>query len=246
MRSLICFTILVSSLLSFSQGKLEYKTNLELGAGVHLLSADACSGCSTVSSSFSLSSRFYVAKKIFFRPELNYNRFLSSGQGEQHIKFMNNSYGLHLNLAYGFHNIRPSSFSKREKTEFFLSGLAGVLHHNPFVKIDENKVFLQVHEVQGVTYSKFTPVVGAGLNFNFKLPQLGRLGARLELVYTFTDYLDNVANEPFLNEINLGENKTYSFNTENFDLNDSNDFYVRFQLTYEVLFRTKHDEKSSF
>lgn len=237
---------LFGSILSFSQDKLEYDTNIEFGLGANSFSGDVCVGCGSIAGGIEVSSRFLITKKFFFRPEVNFNRFSSYGTSVEHHKFINNSFGLHLNIEYGLHRLSPSLFNKRAKREFYLSGLLGVLHHNPLTRINGELVVLQVHEIQGVTYNKFVPVLGGGVNFNFKLGKDHRVGARLELVYALSDYLDNTSNLDFENDVVLGTNETYSFDRSQFNMNNRNDFYLRFLLTYEFQLKTRHSEETFF
>lgn len=185
--------IMVQSLLITAQTDwVQYRTNAQLSLGTNLFSGDVCAGCPNVGSSAGLSSRFWIAGKAFFRPEVQYNWFRAS-KDQNSLSFSNHTFGANLAFEYGLHHLSPASFSKRAKTELFIIGQLGVLHHQPTARILGEPTRLAPLQTEGQSYSRLVPVIGSGLNLNFKTASHTWVGIQLEVNYLFSDYLDDVS-----------------------------------------------------
>jgi len=221
MKPFLFFIGLFCGSLVFSQEKLEYKTNLEFGLGGN--------------------------QKLFFRPEVVFNRFQSSGASNEGLQFKNNTFGLNLGIEYGLHKLTPSNFNGRADSEVFLNAHFGLLHSNPFTVIEGEKVFLAPLQLQDATYGKLVPVIGAGINFNFKLNKTNRIGLRFDVNYTLSDYADNVSNgEGVSFQNNLGNTNPQDavtskivYREEDFNLDSRSDLFFRILLIYEFQWKTR-------
>ena len=244
-----CILVLGVSVFSFSQEKLSYKTNVEIGGGLNQFSGDVCETCSSFGYGLEVSSRFLLGNKFFFKPAINFNHLNSTGSVSDGLKFKNNTFGLNLVMEYGLHKLSSSSFSGRMSREVYLHGGVGGIHSNPYSVIGTKKIYLAPLQTEGISYGKFLTVLNAGINFNFKINKSGRLGAKFDVNYTFSDYLDNVSKEldsTVEENSSITELGILTSASGKYKVNSGNDLFFRLLLTYEFQIKTKHNDSVEF
>lgn len=115
------------------------------------------------------------------------------GRYQRNLSFFSTNYELSTSLMLYLFRKLPAAYSQRKPLNIYALIGFGATYYNPKT-IYEGKTY-QLHEyrTEGVAYSKFSPVIPAGLGVTAKLS--ARFDLALEATYrvTFTDYLDDVS-----------------------------------------------------
>lgn len=222
----------------------QYNTNVQLSLGGNVFSGDVCSECANMGSSVALSSRFRIAGKGFFRPEIQYNWFRAA-QDINALSFSNHTFGANLAFEYGLHKLSPASFTGRAKTELFVVGQLGVLHHNPTAEIRGERTRLAPLQTEGEDYSRLVPSIGTGLSFNHEVMRGTRIGVQFDVNYLFSDYVDDVSGTYILNT-NFDEIRKEAIDPSQKamvgsqrGLKKGNDLFYRLMFSYSIKTKSK-------
>ena len=86
-----------------------------------------------------------------------------------------------------------SSYRFKASFNFYVFAGVGIMHHNPFVDYQGEKVYLEPLHTEGVSYSLWQFVVPVGTGFYFTIKKKHRIGFEYNWRICFTDYLDDVS-----------------------------------------------------
>lgn len=115
------------------------------------------------------------------------------GRYERNLSFFSTNYELSTSLMlYLFRQI-PAAYSQRNPLNIYALIGFGATYYNPKTIYEGKTYQLREYRTEGVAYSKFSPVIPAGLGVTAKIS--ARFDLALEATYrvTFTDYLDDVS-----------------------------------------------------
>ena len=221
-----------------------YKTSLIFSTGANKYNGDVCNSCSNFGFQGSLSSRFLIQKKWFFRPELSLQRIQSNVDEKSLIQFKNNNTSLALNLEYNLTGDKTHS-DKRSKNEFFLAIAPSITHHNPFTIINGNKTFLAPLSTENKSYSKLLPGAKIGIFGDISLTKLKRIGINIDYNLIFSDYIDDTSGK-YIDYLKTENTRSLAIDpSQKADIGSNRgnsskfDSYIRVSLSYEFNFERK-------
>jgi hypothetical protein len=98
-------------------------------------------------------------------------------------------------MAYGSANLFPtgSRYYKRKLVNPYAFAGIGVTYFNPKAELDGTWYALQPLETEGLSYSRFTPVINFGLGVTFMVNPFFNISVDGGYRLAFTDYLDDAS-----------------------------------------------------
>jgi len=142
--------------------------------------------------------QYFLSKRISARAEITW--FQLSGtdakanddRRERNLSFQSNNY--ELNFA-GLVSLFPNGQRFYQRTFFNVYGFAGVgaMFMNPKAVFNGEKIALQPLQTEGVSYSRFQPVIPLGLGLRIKQGPFFNINIEGGYRMTFTDYLDDIS-----------------------------------------------------
>lgn len=146
-----------------------------------------------------LGLQYYMTNRISVRADLTWFR-LSGDDADatdlskynRNLSFVANNIEL---SATGAVNLLPNGqrFYQRPVINLYAFAGIGLLYSNPKAEYDGKKYALQKLETEGVHYSRFQPVIPAGLGVRVMVSPFFNIAVEAGYRITFTDYLDDVS-----------------------------------------------------
>jgi hypothetical protein len=164
----------------------------------------------TTKPNITVGAEYYFFPRISARAQLTW--FVMKGddaqadddRDERSLSFTSSSYEL---SAIGVVSLSPQGerYYERPKINFHGFGGIGLLYFNPKAELDGKKYALQPLETEGVSYSRFQPVIPVGLGARIQVNPFFNILIEGGYRFTFTDYLDDVSSEryPTLEKLGL-------------------------------------------
>lgn len=143
--------------------------------------------------------QYFLTNRISVRADLTWFQ-LRGDDGDatdlakrnRNLSFVANNIEL---AATGAINLLPHGQRFYQRPVINLYGFAGIglLYSNPKAEYEGKKYALQPLQTEGVKYSRFHPVIPAGLGVRVMISPFFNIAAEAGYRFTFTDYLDDVS-----------------------------------------------------
>jgi hypothetical protein len=144
--------------------------------------------------------QFHLSRRVSLRSEITWFQLtgsdkkadIESDRRSRNLSFQSNNYELN---TVGIVSLFPNGQRFYQRSFFNVYGFAGIglAYVNPKTEFNGEKIALQPLETEGVSYSRFQPVVPYGLGVRIKSGPFFNLCVEGGYRLTFTDYLDDVS-----------------------------------------------------
>lgn len=143
--------------------------------------------------------QYYLTNRISVRADLSWIQLRGDdadatdlAKRNRNLSFVANNIEL---AATGAINLLPHGqrFYQRPVVNIYAFAGIGVLYSNPKAEYEGKKYALQPLQTEGVKYSRFQPVIPAGLGVRVMISPFFNIAAEAGYRVTFTDYLDDVS-----------------------------------------------------
>ncbi len=143
--------------------------------------------------------QYYITNRVSLRADLTWFQLSGSdadatdlSKRNRNLSFVANNIEL---SASGAINLLPHGqrFYQRPVMNLYAFAGIGLLFSNPKAEYEGKKYALQKLETEGVHYSRFQPVIPAGLGVRVMVSPFFNITAEAGYRITFTDYLDDVS-----------------------------------------------------
>lgn len=150
-----------------------------------------------------LGAEYYISNRISTRAEFSWFQIAgddakaNDDRKERNLNFTSNNF--ELNVA-GAVYLMPQGvrFYQRSKLNPYIFAGVGLLYMNPTTRDDAgNKHALQPLRTEGVSYSRFQPVIPFGGGIKVKVDPFFNFILEAGYRFTFTDYLDDVSSSRY-------------------------------------------------
>lgn len=143
--------------------------------------------------------QYFFTSRISVRAELTWFQLTGDDSNaedmdrvERNLSFKANNFEL---SATGAINLIPNRvrFYQRAVFNTYVFAGVGLLYSNPKAELDGEKHALQPLQTEGISYSRFQPVIPYGFGVRAMLTPFFNIAIEGSYRYTFTDYLDDVS-----------------------------------------------------
>ncbi|HEY4797763.1 MAG TPA: DUF6089 family protein [Bacteroidia bacterium] len=120
----------------------------------------------------------------------------------RNLNFKSNVFELSSQVEFNFikeqkghiYKIRGVRGMKHKDRQIYLFGGAGLIHFNPKGLYTDGKWYaLEPLHTEGVSYSRFTPIISVGGGLRFAINRYWGVGMEIGMRKTFSDYVDDVS-----------------------------------------------------
>lgn len=147
----------------------------------------------------SVGMQYYLTNRISVRADLSWIQLRGSDKDATDLSKRNRNLSFvanNIELAVtGAINLLPHGqrFYQRPVANLYAFAGVGLLYSNPKAEYQGKKYALQPLQTEGVKYSRFQPVIPAGLGVRVMVSPFFNIAAEAGYRITFTDYLDDVS-----------------------------------------------------
>lgn len=143
--------------------------------------------------------QYFFTNRISVRAEITWFQLTGDDSKAEDISRVNRNLSFTANnfelSATGAINLMPNGvrFYQRSVFNTYLFAGVGLLYSNPKAELNGKKYALQPLQTEGVSYSRFQPVIPYGVGARVMLNPFFNLAIEGSYRFTFTDYLDDVS-----------------------------------------------------
>lgn len=143
--------------------------------------------------------QYFFTPRISVRAELTWFQLTGDDSEAKNISRINRNLSFTANnfelSATGAINLMPNGarFYQRAVLNTYVFGGVGLLYSNPKAELDGKKYALQPLQTEGVSYSRFQPVLPYGFGVRVMINPFFNIAVEGSHRVTFTDYLDDVS-----------------------------------------------------
>ena len=143
--------------------------------------------------------QYFFSSRIAVRAEITWFQLTASDADSEDQSRINRNLSFSANnfelSATGAINLFPNGvrFYQRSIFNTYLFAGVGLLYSNPKAELDGKKYALQPLKTEGISYSRFQPVIPYGFGVRLMLSPFINVAIEGSYRITFTDYLDDVS-----------------------------------------------------
>jgi len=143
--------------------------------------------------------QYFFTSRISVRAELTWFQLTGDDSKAEDIDRVNRNLSFKSNnfelSATGAINLIPNGVRFYQRAVFnpYVFAGVGLLYSNPKAELDGEKHALQPLQTEGISYSRFQPVIPYGLGVRAMVTPFFNIAIEGSYRYTFTDYLDDVS-----------------------------------------------------